>query len=258
MSLAVNGFDLALLIAVAFQVTAIAYLHTPRLKALVLGLPFPFTLISLSLGRPVDTTNLLGVAAIYAYMYVVRVLHQRAGVPIIVAIVLGVGTYVGLGKILLEITPATDTTFWLLGILLLAAGALLHHRLSFHSEPGHRTPLPVWLKLPLVVVVVGLLIVLKQSLQGVATMFPMVSVPGAYESRHSLWTLNRQMPVLILTVVPLIMVVRLTQTRIGIVGGLALGWVAFLALLIPLIRRYWTREAEAKPPTIISTTGEIR
>jgi hypothetical protein len=247
MRLEANHFDLALLATVALQATSMAYLRAPRLKALVLCLPLPFTLVSLSLGRPVDVTNLLGVIAIIAYVHLVRILHQGAGIAIVPVIVAGVAAYCGLGWLLLWLTPVTDRAFWALGTLLLAAGASLHRHQATRSEPGHRTPLPVWLKLPLVLLVVSLLLVVKESLQGVATMFPMVSVPGAYEARHSLWTMSRQMPVFVLTVVPLMMVARLAQPHVGIVGGLALGWLAFLALLVPLVRDLWAREAGGGP-----------
>jgi hypothetical protein len=237
-----NFFDLALLVTVALQATSMAYLHAPRLKALVLCLPLPFTLVSLSLGQPVDVTNLLGVIAILAYVYLVRFLHQGASIPIVPVIAVAVAVYCALGWLLLQVTPATDRAFWGLGALLLASGAYLHRHQATRFEPGHRTPLPVWLKLPLVLLVVSLLLLVKESLRGVATMFPMVSVPGAYEARHSLWTVSRQMPVFLLTVVPLMMVARLTQPHVGIAGGLALGWLAFLALLVPLVRGLWARE----------------
>jgi hypothetical protein len=241
MQLQPNSFDLALLVTVAVQATSMAYLHAPRLKALVRCLPLPFTLVSLSLARPVDVTNLLGVIALLAYVHLVRLLHQDVGIPIVPVIAAAVGTYCTLGWLLLWLAPATGRAFWGLGALLLAGGAYLHHHQPTRSEPGHRTPMPVWLKLPLVLVVVSLLLVVKESLRGVATMFPMVSVPGAYEARHSLWTMSRQMPVFILTVVPMMMVARLAQPHVGIVGGLALGWVAFLALLVPLVRDLWAR-----------------
>jgi hypothetical protein len=242
-----SPFDLILLVTVALQATSMAYLRAPRLKALVLCLPLPFTLVSLSLGRPVDATNLLGVVAIIAYVHLVRVLYSSAGVPIVPAIAAGVAAYCGLGWLLLRVTPVTDGAFWGLGAVLLAAGAYLHRHQPTRAEPGHRTPMPVWLKLPLVALIVSLLLIVKESLQGVATMFPMVSVPGAYEARHSLWTMGRQMPVFVLTVVPMMMVARLAQPRVGVPGGLALGWLAFLGLLVPLVRGLWAREPGGAP-----------
>lgn len=238
-----NPWELALLVVVSLQVTVIAYLHAPRLKALVLALPLPFTLISLAMDHAVDATNLLGVVAIFVYVHLVRLLHQRAGLHIVPSIGLSVGAYCGLGWTLLHVVPATPATFWVLAGGLLVAGACLNWRLGSRAEPGHRTPLPIWLKLPVVLAVVCLLLAVKESLQGVATLFPMVSVPGAYEARHSLWTLGRQMPILVLTLVSLMIVTRLAQPHVGLLGALGLGWIAYLLLLGPLLRHLW-RETE--------------
>jgi hypothetical protein len=103
-------------------------------------------------------------------------------------------------------------------------------------ERGHRTPLPVYVKLPGIAAMVVVLVMLKGFLSGFMTAFPMVTVFAAYESRHSLSTLCRQIPVLLLTLLPLMTVVRLTQYAIGLGPALALGWAVFLILLFPVTR----------------------
>ena len=67
----------------------------------------------------------------------------------------------------------------------------------------------------------------------------MIGILVSYEARHSLWTIGRQMPVLILTMGPLMVTVYLLQSRLGLPLGLACGWVIFLAILIPFTRRQW-------------------
>ena len=104
-------------------------------------------------------------------------------------------------------------------------------------EPGHRSPLPVWIKFPVIAGVIVVLVLSKQLLLGFMTMFPMVGVVTAYEARHSLWTICRQMPVLMMASAPMMAVCRLTEDRIGLGGGLALGWCVFLAILIPITLR---------------------
>jgi hypothetical protein len=237
-----NIWELALLVVVSAQVTAIAYLHAPRLKALALCIPLPFTLMSLAMGRPVDVTHLLGVIALSTYLLVVRVLHHWARVPIIPTIALSVVTYCAVGWVLLWVVPSTAIAFWILAAVLMGTGLLLHTRMESRTEPGHRTPLPIWLKLPIVMAVVCGLLFIKESMQGVAALFPMVSVVGAYENRHSLRTLTRHMPVFIITILAMMAVARLTQPHVGIGIGLALGWVAFVIVLTPLIRDLWSTE----------------
>jgi hypothetical protein len=242
MRLAPGPWDLLLIAVVSLQVMAVAYLPAPRWKALILCLPFSFTTIALGLGRPVDVTNLLGLATILLYVHGIRLLHQHLHVPIVPAIGLALAGYCLIGWAAIRLLPPTPAAFWTAAAALVLFALFLHHRLPSRTEPEHRTLLPIWLKMPVVFGVVCLLLLLRESLQGFATLFPMVAVVGAYEVRHSLWTLGRQIPVLMLTLTPLIAVARLTQEHVGLGWALALGWCAFLAVLVPLTRRMWTGE----------------
>ena len=90
-----------------------------------------------------------------------------------------------------------------------------------------------------------ILVIIKQYLQGFMALFPMVGVIASYEARTCLWTVCRQIPVLMLTLLPMIVVIRLLQPAFGIEASLALGWVVFLAILIPLTRWQWRSESTA-------------
>lgn len=234
-------WDLVLIAVVSLQVAAVAYVHAARWKAMLLCLPFPFTFVALGLGRPIDVTNLLGLATFFLYVHAVRLLHQQLRVPIVPAIGASLAGYCLIGWVAAPLLPSGPVSFWTTAVLLAAGALFLHRRLPSRPEPGHRTPLPVWLKLPAIVAVVCLLLVVKEGLRGFATLFPMVTVVGAYETRHSLWTLSRQIPVLMLTMIPMMAVVRLAQNPLGMAGALALGWCAFLVVLVPLARDMWRR-----------------
>ena len=152
------------MLVVSAQSTLLAYMHAPRWKALILSLPFPFTTIAMSLGRPLDATNIVALTVLLVYMQSVRIMHQRLRIPILPAIALSVLLYCALGWVLAVVVPTTDTAFWVAVLVTLALAGLLHLRMSHRAEPGHRTSLPVWRKLPLMVGVVGFLIVVKATL----------------------------------------------------------------------------------------------
>ena len=57
MEVGLQLWDVALLVIVSLQVTAMAYLQHPRWKALALALPFPFTTIALGQGQPINVTH---------------------------------------------------------------------------------------------------------------------------------------------------------------------------------------------------------
>jgi hypothetical protein len=244
MAIEVGRWDLLLIVVVSLQTTAMAYLRAPRWKAFILSLPFPFTIVTLAVGRPVSASHVLGLVALFVYGLCIWLLHRRLGVPIVAAIGASLFLYAGLGWAGAQVLPASGPAFWLACGLIFAVGLGLYLGMPACEEPGHRTALPVWLKLPVIAAVVLLLVTIKGALQGFASLFPMVGVVGAYESRHSLWTFTRQMPVLMLTLIPLMASSRLTQEYLGLGGSLLVGWAVFLSVLIPFTRYQWASTPE--------------
>lgn len=241
-----GAWDVALLAVVSVQATMIAYLHQPRWKVLALSLPLPFTLASLALGEPVGATHMAGVTLMLLFVHAVRVLHVGFRLPIVPVIAGSAAGYCLAATGLARVIPKTDAAFWVAAGVALAVAAGVLAVMGPRDEPGHRSPLPVWIKLPVVAGVIGLLIVLKQHLSGFMTMFPMVGVITAYEARKSLWTVSRQMPVLILAFVPMIVTIRLLQGRLGLGGALPVGWAVLLTILVPLSWRMWFRSPRDK------------
>lgn len=234
-----SGWDLALIVLVSLQATLLAYLPQPRWKAFLFTLPIPFTLATLSLGQPVNCTNVAGLLLLFGYAGGVYVLHARWQFPIVPAIIACAIGYCGLAALLAPHLPQSDLAFWGVVTFVFLTGVLLYSIMPARDEPSYRSPLPVHLKLPLIMMVIFFLVLVKRYLQGFMTMFPMVGVIGSYEGRHCLWTLTRQVPVLMMTTLPMMVTMRLLYPFAGLAGSLAGGWVVFLAILIPLTRRQW-------------------
>jgi hypothetical protein len=237
-TISVNFWDFALLGVVSLQVTAMAYLPRARWKALAMALPFPFTTIALSQGSTVNATHVLALLGLLSYYHAVRLLHLR--LPIVPAIFLGLSLYIGLSQVLLALVPSLP--FWpsVFGVASLACGLFLWQ--PPRNEPNHRTPLPVYFKLPAAAAIIALLLVLKGSLQGFATLFPILGVVGLYEARKGLWSICRQAPAFIMGMCAMLVVIYSTQEALGLRRALLVGWVAYLALLWPMTRRLWKRE----------------
>jgi hypothetical protein len=233
--------DLALVLAVSCQATLLAYLREPRWKAALFALPIPFTMATLSLGRPVGATNVLALPLLYLYTEAVRRLHGSGRVPIVPAILLAAAGYTVVGMLLAQVVPSTEAVFWLAAAAVFCLGLGLFRRLPPRAEPGHRSPLPVWAKLPIITAVILFLVTIKQTLGGFMTLFPMMGVVTAYEARHSLWTISRQIPLLMIALVPMMAVCRLAQPAVGLGASLALGWGVYLAIYLPMTRADWAR-----------------
>ena len=248
-------WDALLITIVALQATVLAYVYHPKWKAFMLTLPLPFTVAVLAVNRPIDATNVLGLILLLCFTHGVRILYTGLRVPIVLAILIAAGGYCLIGTSLAAVVPQSEIVFWTSCAVTVGFAFILLRVLPYREEPGHRTPLPVWLKLPLIVGVVMFLLLLKKSLHGFTTMFPMVGLIGAYEARHSLWTTGRQMPAIMLLMVPLIATLRLTQGTLGIGPALVLGWMVFLLVLIPVTRFMWdsSRVKAAKPQSNLLT-----
>lgn len=239
MILNIGVWDIALLAVVTVQATAISYLHNPKWKVFVWSLPVPFTLASLALGRPIDATNVMGLNMQLIYTHGVRLLYTRLKIPIVFSIVASAMLYCIIGWQLAQMLPATDMAFWITTAATFVLGAALFVVTSHREEPGHRSPLPVYIKAPLVACVILLLIAVKNNLQGFMTMFPMVGVAAAYEARKSLWAMSRQVPVLMMAMTPLMAVCRLGQYKLGLGISLLIGWPVFGLVLALFTRHIW-------------------
>ena len=239
--LTITAWDLILILVVSLQTTALAYLHSPRFKALALTLPFPFTTIALSVGSPIDATNVAALIVLFGYTQSIRLLHYRLRLPVVLSIALAVAGYAAAGWALAWAVPRTEIAFWVITPVVFIIGLMLHSRMPIRLEPGYRTTLPLYVKLPVIACVVCLLIIIKGALAGFSTLFPMVGVVGAYESRFCLWTFGRQVPVLMVTLIPLLVVSHLTQAALGLGLSLAAGWLVFLIALWVVTGRMWTR-----------------
>lgn len=234
-----NSWDVALLLAVSLQCAVISYVSHPRWKALLFGLPVPFTLITLALGRDVDASNVLGLVVLLIYAHCVRLLHHKVKLPIVPSIIISALVYCAVGLGLLQVLPRGELGFWLSAAFVFSLATALFIFLPHKREPHHRTPLPIHIKLPIIMFVIFFVIAMKHVLLGFMTVFPMVGVVTAYESRHSLWTFSRQVPVIMMTLSPMMMTCRLLQDVIGLGPALAVSWVVFIAAITFFTRWSW-------------------
>lgn len=249
-----SGWDLALVASVTAMVVVMAVLRTPRRKALVMAFPIPFTVASIALGEPVTTTHVAALTLLFAYTLGVWALHRLAAAPLIAAILVSAGGFVVTAAALAPLLPRTEAAFWISvgGTALLAVALMVLLRPSEEEPDRRRLPLPV--KIPVIVLVVTFLVWIKDAIGGFMTLFPMVGVLASYENRRGLWSNVRQIPVVMLTMLPLMVTSHLTVDAVGLAASLAIGWVPLLVTLVPFLRRAWLRvpapldRASAAPP----------
>lgn len=240
----VGIWDAALVLGVALQTTLLAFVPHPRWKALLYSFPVPFTIANMALGQPVGAAHMIGYLNLLLFMNMVRWLHYGLKAPIVASIGLSALTYGVLGVALNAVLPLTAATFWAAAFVVAAVGITLALLLPHRLEPAYRSELPVPLKFAVIAAVIAVLVALKGALGGFMATFPMVGVVATYEARHSLWTMTRQTPVVILCLGAMAASMRVTQQlfSFGIPASLAVGWVVCLAVLIPVTIVRWRRE----------------
>jgi hypothetical protein len=237
-------WDGVLVLGVSLQTTLLAFVRRPRAKALLYSFPGPFTIANLALGRPIGTAHMLGYLTLLMFMLLVRWLHCRLRAPIVASIVASAAAYCVVGAALNAVVPLTTAAFWVAFGAVLATGVGLAIALPYRAEPGHRSDLPVPVKFAVVAAVISGLVALKGVLGGFMATFPMVGVVATYEARHSLWTMVRQTPLVILSLGSMAASMWVAQQAFAftIAQSLAVGWLVCLAVLIPATIARWRRE----------------
>ena len=230
-------YDLLLMTVVSGMAVGVAYLKSPRWKAFLSLLPLPSTLAALSLDQPIDVSFLLGLLMTLFFYGLVYLLHHRIGANIVLAIAISAVGYCLLGMLVLPFLPASRSVFLLVFAGLMVIGAIVNHGLAKSEENECRTRLPAYIKAPIVMGVVFLLVNLKHVLSGFMAGFPMVGVVGAYEMRRCPMALFSQVPLTFFATGSLMAVCFLTQSRIGLHGGLLLGWAVYLLVLLCLWKK---------------------
>lgn len=232
-------WDLLLIAGVTLQATVVAYVRAPRLKALVYSVPLPFSIANIALGAPVGTAHVVGLLNLLLYINLVRWLHQSLRLPIVPSIVASALAYTGIAAVVNPILPVTDASFWIAWSATIGVGVVLQLVTGHRDEPGHRSPLPVPVKAGIIAGVIVTLVLLKKVLGGFMATFPMVGVVGAYEARHSLWTLSRSGPAIVLGLGSMAGAMRLLQSRAGwdVAPSVVVGFLVWAAVALPILVR---------------------
>lgn len=234
----IGVWDWVMLVGVSSLATILAYVKSPATKAAIAMFPIPFTLASLALGKPVTVSNVVAVPILVLYYVIARWLHVRARWPIVASIITAIMTYAVIATLLIGLLPPYEWFFWVALVVVWCSGLLAHLKLPRTVETEHKSTLAVPLKFLAVSGVVTLVMVIKQVIQGFASVFPMLGTVAVYEARHSLSTLTRYSAVLMFTMPPMLAACHvsytfcgLPQNRVGLGCSLAVGWVAHAAAM---------------------------
>ena len=246
--------EIAMMVIVTVQVLIIAYLQSPRAKSMVYMLPIPVSTALGTTGRGIDATHLVGMAAVWAFMWLAWLLHSRWGLHIVLADACSAIFYCLVSLACAKTIPVDSGLgsglYWACALVLLvgSAAALL---LPCPVEPGHRSSMPVALKAVLVLILIALLLSARHRLRGFMPTFPLASVFTVYEARHSLKTFAIRFPIFIIGFIVMAAVIaRLLPAGADLrpaqyILPLAAGWAVFLPTYLLLDRWYARRNARA-------------
>ncbi|MCX7705619.1 MAG: hypothetical protein N2115_05095 [bacterium] len=224
-------WDIILILVVTAQAGVLTYISDPRKKSLVIVFPFPFTIATLSLGGCIDVTNVLGLVNLAFFTYGVWFFYNRLKINIVFSIVFFAILYCFIGIFLAKILRRTEFTFWFSSFMVSIFALCLAFFTPCAHESPYRTNLPVWIKVPVIALVVIFLVTIKKFLSGFMTVFPMVGVIAAYEGRFMLQSICRQIPVLVISLLSLMMTAKVLISYTNLYFALLCGWIVFLIVL---------------------------
>lgn len=213
------------LVLTAF-VTAIAYVRSPRAKALIYSMPVPFSCAYVATRLPINATHLTGLMLVVGYNWLVYVLREKARAPLLLAIGLSAVGYFGAAMALRPL--AGMSMAWIAGV---AAVGWLINVLLYHAraEPMHRSRTAWYVKAPLIFAIGMGIYNATGLLAGGVGMFPYAGVFTSYEMRHSLRTLAGQFTINALGLLLCLLMIAGAERRYSAPVPLLLGWVAVLA-----------------------------
>ncbi len=240
----IGKWDIIFMLVVSTAGTLAAYIPHPKWKAFLLLTPIPFIFAALALGQPINVTHMSALLVLLLYTFGVKLFYRQFKIPIVWAIALSATGYCVLGGILAAVIPKNETSFLIATVVVSIVAAILHSSMPHPVEPSQKSPLPVWKKFITIISIVCFIIIIKSTLQGFMVIFPMVGVIVAYESKLSLYTVSRHIPVVMLSLVPLLTTCFVLQDHIGLVPALLASVVVYLIvlplLLLPLWKKYDT------------------
>jgi hypothetical protein len=210
-------------------VISIAYVRSPRAKALIYSLPVPFSCAYLATGLAINATHITGLMLVVGYNWLVYTL-VRAKMPLVAAIVAGAGAYFGGAMLLRPLSQTGSAALWWAAAIGLAgwfSGVFLYRP---REEPGHRSLTAWWVKAPLIFAIAMGVYNATDLLAGGVGMFPYAGVFTSYESRHSLRTLAGQFTINSLGLLMCLVTIHLAeQAGVPVLAALMMGWVPVLA-----------------------------
>jgi hypothetical protein len=205
-------------------VIAIAYVRTPRAKALIYSLPVPFSCAYLATGLPINATHISGLILVVGYNWLVYLL-ARARVPLLAAITISAAAYFGAA---MALRPLAAISVWWLAAAGLAGWIVALAAYRPLEQPAHRSRTAWYIKAPLIFAIAMGVYNATDLLAGGVGMFPYAGIFASYESRHSLRTLAGQFTLNALGLLLCLLTIHAAEGRLPAPLPLLLGWVPVL------------------------------
>jgi len=250
-------WNILLLILLPTMGTAMSYIPHAKWKAFIAVIPVPFTLITLSIGTFKGVDSALGVIILLAYIFSVKFFYQKLHIPIVLSILLAVIEYCILAYILKILVPNTVPMIIIFTSIYFSLSVWIHLKMPYKEEPHYRSPLAVWKKFLILLLLAIFAIIMKNYLGGFMSVFPLFSIIGAYESRSSLYTFCRYISLAMIGFGFLLSTMYILQDDYGLIPALIAGLSIYIPLFSIMLLAMWKKDGKIKliNNNILTKTG---
>ena len=242
------------IIAVVYTVSRV---RSKALKAFVYSLPIPITLVMATTHPVVSADNLIGVASLVLFFFVVDFVRPRVRGNMFVAVALAVAVYLGVAYVVAVLPTAPFVPTAVIITLLWAVNAGVAVARGTSPAASGEAPAPTSVrrelfKLSTLTAGTFVLAFLARFLGALAVTFPYSGLLVALDLGAESRAFARQFALGSIALVAFFVAFWSVQSSLAFAASLAIGWAAFLAAsgLVALLRRAArSRSAPLRLPT---------
>jgi hypothetical protein len=227
--------NILMALIIAGIIVVIAMVKTPKMKAIVYGLPIPITVALIASQKGVNESHIIGLGLLVGFLWLVKFLQAR-GWHVIFADLIAAIAYVSIGYVLVKFTAVSFEFAVFLYVIAWGAFVTLSKRRKIEQTQFSSKRVSLWLRAIIVFCIAYFLLETKDFLSGIIVTFPFSGVFAVIEMKENLNTLAREFTKNSIAILAFFIAVWATMNLWGIMMAILVGWAVY-AVVFRLVKK---------------------